>query len=68
MWNDALVAVVAVMAGTGGLVSGLPATAVLAILGIIQFLNQVKSSSISDKNYRKNCYLGNFMFLPPSPF
>ena len=24
--------------------------------------------TISDKNYGKNYYLGNFMFLPPSPF
>ena len=24
-------------------------------------------STISDKNYGKNCYLGNFVFLPPTP-
>ena len=24
-------------------------------------------TTISDKNYGKNCYLSNFVFLPPSP-
>ena len=27
---------------------------------------KIKCSIISDKNYRKNCYLGNFVFLTPS--
>ena len=28
---------------------------------------KIKCSIISDKNYGKNCYLGNFVFLTPSP-
>ena len=33
----------------------------------IKFKTTMLKSTISDKNYGKNCYYGNFVFLPPSP-
>ena len=36
---------------------------------ILKFVDFTKAqqSTISDKNYGKNCYLDNFVFLSPSP-